>query len=263
MILENPALQLSVGMQDILDILESTLKERNWTHFDVANLKLTYVPFYVFNYDTLVEKKVESDTYSQGFSGLMAMNAVTGKLEPLLTQILSEQPVNYEREISHDLQYEMQNPAILGDEVKESARLKLAGQFNVGKDSMSISGVRLVYWPIWKVFVTLPNKRIQKMEVEAVAGYPLNVEEVPEREKTWMEVTSETLAKLKTPQGWAELSKTAIKTTAAAVTSGAKNQPRGESSLSKLVAWLIHSKNGRYALIGIIAIIVILLFWQK
>lgn len=256
MILENPALQLAIGMQDILDILESTLKERNWTHFDVANLKLTYVPFYVFNYDTLVEKKAEGETYSQGFSGLMAMNAINGKLEPTLTQIMGEQPVNYEREISHDMQYEMMNPSILGDEVKESARIKLAGQFNVGKDSMSISGVRLVYWPIWKVFVTLPNKRIQKMEVEAVAGYPLNVEEVPEREKTWMEVTGETLAKLKTPGGWAELSKTAITATAGAVSSGVKNQAQS-NPFSKLTAWLIHSKYGRYTLAGLAIIIAI------
>ena len=133
MILENPALTLSIRTKDVTEILEGVLKERNWNHFELANLKLAYVPFYIFNYDTLVEQEMQGQTYSQGFSGLMAMNAITGKLEPLLTQIMEEQPVDYEREISHELKYEMQSPAISMQEVKDTANIKLAGQFNVEK----------------------------------------------------------------------------------------------------------------------------------
>lgn len=257
MILENPALTLNIGMQDILSILESTLKERNWTKFELANIKLTYVPYYIFNYDTLVEQEMQGQTFSQGFSGLMAMNAVSGKLEPLLTQIMEEQPIDKEREISHELQYEMQSPSIKGEEVKNTAQIKLAGQFNVGKNSLAISGVMLVYWPIWKIFVTLPNKKIQRIMIEAVSGYPMNIEEVPEREKTWMEVTGDTLQKLKTPSGWAELSKTAITTVGESVSSKPKE---GESNFfGGLLEWMMHSKSGKYILLGIIIIIAIFL----
>jgi len=79
MLLDKPALKLNIGVQDILEILEQTLKQKNWNNFDVASLKLLYIPFYLFNYDTLIE--VEGQPYSQGFSGLMAMNAVTGELK--------------------------------------------------------------------------------------------------------------------------------------------------------------------------------------
>ena len=38
MLLEYPALSLSIGVQDILSILEDTLKEKNWKNFELANL---------------------------------------------------------------------------------------------------------------------------------------------------------------------------------------------------------------------------------
>lgn len=257
MILENPALALNIDMQSILEILESTLKERNWEHFELANLKLTYVPYYIFNYDTLIEQKIEEQTFSEGFSGLMAMNAINGKLEPLLTQIMNDQPVDYEREISHEMQYEMLNPAISMQEVKDTCKIKLAGQFKVGKDSLAVSGFRLVYWPVWKVFVTLPSKKVQRIEVEAVSGYPMNIEEVPEREKTWMEVTSDTLKELKTAKGWVNLSKTTIQTTGSAIkTVGEKSS----GPVSTITQWLFYTKNGRYVLLGLLAIIAILIF---
>lgn len=260
MILENPALKLNIGMQDILEVLESTLKEKNWEHFELANLKLTYIPFYIFNYDTLIEQKIEEQTLSEGFNGLMAMNAITGKLEPLLTQIMNEQAVDYEKKIEHELQYEMQNPSILGDEAKQTAKLRLAGQFKVGKDSLAISGMRLVYWPIWKIFVTLSNKRVQRIEVEAVSGYPMNIEEVPEREKTWMEVTGDTLKELKTAKGWAKLSKTTLKTTGAAVQSVGE---KSKGPITKMFNWLLYTKIGRYVLIGFFILLLAWAFWPN
>ena len=257
MILENPALTLSIRTKDVTEILEGVLKERNWNHFELANLKLVYTPFYIFNYDTLVEQESQGQTYSQGFSGLMAMNAITGKLEPLLTQIMEEQPVDYEREISHELKYEMQNPAISMQEVKATANIKLAGQFNVGKDSMAVAGFRLVYWPVWKIFVTLPSQAIQKIEIEGVSGYPMNVEQVPEREKTWIEVTEDTLISLKSPQGWADLTKKAVQVTATGI-KGNGEQGQGESKVSSLIAWLFKTKTGLITLGTIIALLAII-----
>ncbi len=259
MILDNPALVLNIRMQDILDILESTLKERNWQHFDVANLKLSYLPYYIFNYDVLVEQKAGEQTYSQGFSGTMAMSAVDGKLEPLLTQIMEQQPVDYEKKVSHDLKYELNPPALKPDEAKQTAILKLAAKFGTGKDSIAVTGFRLVYWPVWKVFVTLPNKHIQRILVEGVSGYPLNIEEVPERELTWMEVTQETLEKLRTPKGWAELSGKLLNLTASAAKSAAGKKQKG--FVSELVHWLLHTKLGRWTLLGIAVIILIILFF--
>lgn len=261
MVLENPALTLSVGVQDILSILEAILNQRGWKDFELANLKLVYAPYYIFNYDILVEEEGEAGASSQGTSGLMAMNAMNGKLEPSLVDMLESQPLQYEKEISHDLEYEIEKPAITAEELKSSGRLKLAAQFSIKKDAVSISGVRLVYWPIWTVFVELGHM-VQKIEVDGVSGVSLNIEQVPEREKGWMEVTGETLQKMKSPSGWAAL--TASVTTAAGRSlkkgvSTAGEKAAGEKTHSTM-RWFISTKMGLYSLllISILVLIVIM-----
>ncbi len=189
----------------------------------------------------------------------MAMNAIDGKLVPLLTQILESQPVDYEREISHELKYEIQNPAIQMNEAKEAAKIKLAAKFNVGKDSMSTTGFRLVYWPIWVVFVTLPKGGIQKIQIEAVSGYPIgDIERVPEREKTWIEVTEETMDSLKKPEGWINLTKTAV----AMTSSGLKAGSEKTGGAGNLIQWFTQTKSGRYSLL-LIAILIAIFFLLK
>ncbi|MBI1973819.1 hypothetical protein HYS54_03315, partial [Candidatus Micrarchaeota archaeon] len=214
MILDKPALKLNIGVQDILDVLEGTLRERNWGNFEVASLKLVYTPYYVFNYDVLIQ----SESASQGFSGLMAINATTGKLEPSLAQIMEQQPVNYEKEPSHDIKFEIDTFAITDKELADTCKLKMAAELQVPKEAMGVSAFRPVYWPTWRIFVSLPRKT-QRIDVEAVSGFPLNIQEVPVREKTWLEVTSETLGKLKSPSGIAEVGKAAVSRGAGAAAS--------------------------------------------
>ena len=255
MALENPALSLSVKVQDILYILEGILKERNWTKFDLANLKLTYIPYYIFNYDILVE----DSQGSQGTSGVMAIDAVSGKLEPALVDITERQPLVYEKEISHDIQYDLQQVAITKDELKETAKLKLAGQLGLKKENIAISGIRLVYWPIWIIFVELPGM-IQKVQVDGVAGMPMNIEEVPERQKGWIEVTADTLQKLKSPSGWSQLSGTAIRAAGGKLKGGAskakENVAGSGDATHATLKWLFTTKIGLYSLL-LLAILVL------
>jgi hypothetical protein len=257
-LLENPALSLSIGMQDILGILEATLREKNWKNFELANLKLVYEPYYIFNYDLLVEQEVQGQTFSQGTSGIMAMNAINGKLEPVLTQILEEQPVSYEKEISHDMQYELDSASITKEEVPAAGKIKLAAQFSTKRDAVSISGIRLVYWPVWRIFVTLPRKT-QRLDIEAVSGYTLNSEEVPTREKGWIEVTQDTLASLKTAKGWAEMSKKAAGATAAGMRTAVSKEKKEGSRSSGAAYWLLHTKVGQYTLILLILLVIVML----
>jgi len=267
MLLEHPALKLTVGVQDIINIIEALLREKNWKKFELMNFKLVYTPMYVFNYDVLMEQDVQGQTYSQGFSGTMALNAVNSKLEPVVTEILEKQPVEYEKDISHDFEYELEKPAITRDELKDTCQIKMAGKFNVGKEAIAASGFRLIYWPVWRVFVTLP-KRIQKINIEAVSGYTLNIEEVPEKEKTWMQVTEETIDLLKTPEGWMKLSKSAASMAASGLRRGASAAAEGAAkttesrSLSGLLHWLLHNRNGQYTLLALILLIFILFFMR-
>jgi hypothetical protein len=265
MLLENPALVLNIGVQDILGILEKTLREKNWRQFELANLKLTYQPYYIFNYDVLIEQEVEGQPFSQSTSGITALNAVTGRVEPTIAEILEKQPVNYEKEIAHDLQYELLNPAITREELTDASKVKLAAQFNVKKENIAVSGFRLVYWPIWRIFVSLPEKT-QKVEIDAVAGYPLNFEEVPEKEVGWIEITQDMLEKMKSPAGWAELAKMTGKTvTAGAKTVVTKEKQPAAPKTTGAVYWLAHTKKGRYTLLFIFVFIILvyLLFFYK
>jgi hypothetical protein len=261
MLLENPAPVLNIGIQDILGILESTLREKNWKHFELANLKLVYTPHYVFNYDALREEEIKGQTLSESTSGVMAMNAITGHLEPVLQHVMEKQPVSYEKDISHDLQYEIEKPAITRKEVSESCKVKIAGQLSIKKDNVSISGARLVYWPVWRIFVTLPNQ-IQKVEIEAVAGIALNFEEVPTREKGWLEVTTETLRKMKSPGGWADISKKAAGAARGSVKTAVTKETDEETKSQGITYWLLHTDAGRYTTLLILLLVFVLLIFQ-
>jgi hypothetical protein len=257
MVLENPALSLSVRVQDILSILESILKERNWKEFELANLKLVYTPFYFFNYDIIIE----DDKGSQGTSGMMALNAVNGKLDSSLLSIIEKQPVSYEREISHDIQYEIEPVAITKDEVKEAGRVKIAGQLGIKKDNVAVSGVRMVYWPIWRIYVEIAGM-VQKVEVEGVNGYPLNIEEVPEKEKGWLEVTADTLEKMKSPSGWAQLGGAFTSVAGSKLKGGASTAASEVISASPVhhtIKWFTTTKMGIYSII-LLLILLLLLF---
>lgn len=258
--LENPALKLNIGVQDVMGLLEKTLKERHWHHFEVASFKLIYEPFYLFNYDVLIEQDVGGQPFSQSSSGVTAIDAVTGKLEPLLAQILEKQHVEYEKEISHELKYEMFPPAILKNEIADACKVKLAGQFNVKKENLAVSGFRLVYWPIWKIFVTLKDST-QRIDIDAVSGYPLNIEEVPVREKGWIEVTQDTIEKMKSPSGWSELLSTTAKVAAAGAKTVATKEKQAEAPRASSAAyWLFHTKEGRYSLL-LLAVLAILVYF--
>lgn len=263
MFLENPAVTLNIGVQDVMGLLEKVLKERHWKHFEVASFKLVYIPYYVFNFDVLVEQDVGGQPFSQSSSGMTALDAITGKLEPLLAQILEKQPVTYEKEISHELKYELFQPAIQKSELADAARVKLAGQFNVKKENLAVSGFRPMYWPIWRIFVTLPDGT-QRIHIEAVAGYPLNIEEVPVREKGWIEVTQDTIDKMKTPEGWKDLFATTAKAAAAGVKTVATKQQQGEApKASAITYWLFHTREGRYSLLLIAVLAAVLLLLNK
>lgn len=260
MVLESPALVLNINVQDVLGILEKTLKEKNWANFEVANLKLVYVPYYVFNYDVLVETDVQGQPFSQATTGVAALNAVNGKLDRFLAETLEQRPVSYEKEISHGLEYELQPLAITRAEVTDACRVKLAGQYNVKKENLSAFGFRTLYWPVWRIFVTLPDKT-QRIEIDAVSGTPLNFEEVPEREKGWIEVTQDTIQKMKSPSGWAELARTTGSTiTAVAKTAATKEPQENAPRASGAAYWLFHTKAGQYTML-LLAVLTIIIYF--
>lgn len=259
--LENPAASLGIRFQDVIDILGGLLKERNWKDFDPSSVKLFYSPHYIFNYDALVEQEVRGQVISKGFSGKMAINAANAKLEPIITQIMDNKPIEFSKEIDEDVdyKYEIEDVFISEEELKETCAIKIASRFNIAKDNVATSAFRLVYWPVWVLYVRIAGGGTHKLIIDGVSGYPMNIEEVPEREKGWIEVSADTFNKLKSPSGWASLGKTAAKVTAGGIKGAVKGGEEERESGSTL-HWLLYTKSGRYTILLILFLIGLLYF---
>jgi len=228
LILDKPALVLRYLVDDVVETVDKSLRSKRWTDFEISSLKLYYLPFYVFNYDVLVEQELQGQTFSQGFSGTMAMDASSGKLQPMITELLDRQPVSFEKKVSHDLKFIAVPPAIKADEAKETAARRLAGKFGVGEESVKTSGFRIIYWPVWRVFVSMPAG-FYKLDVDGFSGVILNESEIPIKEKTWKDMLKETVDLMKSPKGWAVL----LKKTFSVLGKTASKKGEGKGILSK------------------------------
>ncbi|MFW5902661.1 MAG: hypothetical protein ACOCTT_02130 [archaeon] len=256
--LDSPTASLSIQFSDVMEILESVLEEKYWKDFDSSSVELDFVPFYIFNYDVLVEQEIRGEKVSQGFSGKTSLNAVEADIEPMVTGIMDNQPVKFKKEIEVDYDmYNVNTPAISEDELKRTCEIKLAAQYNVSREDVATSAFRLVYWPIWTIFVKIPGSGVHKLQIDGVRGQPINIEEVPEREKGWVEVSKDTLSKLKSPKGWGEMGVKAARTAAGGVKSTASSGENSGSGTLGLISWLFKTKAGRYTIILLIFLIVI------
>lgn len=250
MLLDAPALQLRYTLKDTLGIVERVLKERHWKKFDIESISLVYVPHWFFNFDVYEEAEGRSQTYASQ----MAVDAVTGKLNPLIIQIMTNIPTKREREPKHGIEFEAWKPSIQKEEVKNIAVIKVAGQMQLPRESITVSGVNLLYVPYWQVWVRLPSGT-KRIDLDAISGSPQNIANVPERERGQLEVTMEMLQELTTPAGWVDYSKKAFDWgmgASAAAGAGIIGQ-----LTSGIVPWMINTKMGRYTALLIIILLLL------
>jgi hypothetical protein len=211
MILSLPTYKLRIRLNDALGILDGIMKEKHWRRFDVASIKLVYEPYFLFNYDVYLEMKDQvKGTVSQTFGSRMALNGVTGTLAPEIIRVIESQPVETEKEISHSIEFEVEKPTITDSEIKNVAKVKIAGQVGIGKEGVVVSGLKAVYLPVWRVFASIKGKGTYRIDIDGLMGLPFNYQQVPERERGVLEITQETLEELKNPNAWGKYAKKAI-----------------------------------------------------
>jgi len=252
MLLDAPALQLRYALKDILGIVESVLKQRHWRKFDIESTSLVYVPHWFFNFDVYREAEGQAQTYASQ----MALDATTGKLNPLIIQIMSSVPTKRERETTHGIEAEAWRPSVQKEEVKDVAAIKVAGEMNLPKDAITVSGVNLVYVPYWQVWVRLPSGT-KRIDLDAISGSPVFISDVPERERGSIEVTMDMLEDLKTPSGWVDYSKKAFDWGFGAAAG------MGEGFASKILPWLLGTRMGQYTALGIIIVLLVLYYLSQ
>ena len=220
-----------------LGIVQKALAGKNWRKYDVAQIKLVASPYWVFSFDVLAEGGVPT--------GKAALNAFTGELSEFVPMLL-DRPLKKSREVSSDC--EVESTSIQQAEVKEAAAAKVAAHAGIKRETVAVSAVSKIYVPFYRIWVDV-GEDTYKVDVDACLGAPFGLEAVPAREKQWDEVTAETLKKMQSPKGLAELGAQTIEAVAGV---GGKAKPgSGVSSF-------IGSREGQYV---ILAVIILAGFW--
>lgn len=209
MIFRKSAFPLSFTVEELTAFVEGLVKEKDWREFKVGEISLSYKPFYFFNFTSFTELKDEESgmmTVSGSESGKMVFDAESGELNEELSYLIEENSPTSSVKPPQGYPCETIPPAFSIQEVKKIAGLKLAEKLSLPKDNVEVSGVRLVFVPVWIAFITVSQGTF-KIEVNAVDGSLMREEQVPFREKGFLELTGETLQELKQPGKWLEYSK--------------------------------------------------------
>ncbi|MCK4327234.1 MAG: hypothetical protein KAW41_02030 [Candidatus Diapherotrites archaeon] len=250
MLLDAPALQVRYTLKDILGIVESVLKSRHWRKFDIESTSLVYVPHWFFNFDVYQEAEGKSQTYASQ----MAIDAVTGKLNPLIVQIMQSVPTKRERETTHGIECEARIPSVQNKEVKDIAAIKVAGEMNLSKEVVTVTGVNLLYIPYWQVWIRLPSGT-KRIDLDAISGSPVFISDVPERERGSIEVTMDMLEDLKTPAGWVDYSKKAFDWGFGAAATA------GQGIMGSIAPWMLGTRVGQYTLLGLVILFLVIYYF--
>lgn len=199
MYLDNPAFAVSFPLEDATKLIEETIKKKHWTDFEIGSLSLAYTPYWICNYESYSEK--EDKTVSESTSGSTALNAVDNTLSDAETKLYFDPDFKTEKQPSAGYEFNVSDSKTTSDEAREILSVRLAEKFNVPKQNIIISGLTLRYVPFWVVSLTIgvDNYRIR---INAVTGRIVDEEKIPEKEKGWLELTSETLSELKEPGAW-------------------------------------------------------------
>jgi len=229
MILDAPSFKTLVTPEVALSIVQKEVARRRWP-MELSEIRLVYVPYWVFSFDVLAEGPTPS--------GRAALNAASGELDEFVPQILSR-PFKKTKETEEDAEVEPTN--VSRSEAEKVAPAKVAATAGIKRDSVAVSALAKYYLPTYYVWVNIPGLGEFKIELDALTGSPNGLEQIPAKEKGWNESASEALDKMKTPKGWADLAGEAASTA---------GQGKGPSLLSnKYLVWA-----------GLIVLILVILF---
>lgn len=187
---------LTFPLEEAIKRAEGEVRAKHWRSFSATQVKLVYVPLYLFNFTAYVKMK---ENVMEEISGQMAMDATTGDLNEMVSFLLREQPIELRKDIEHKVKHEVLDPAVEKDEVKEVAKVKLASKLKIPEENVKVFGIQLIYYPFWWIWAQTEGGTF-KVEVDGVAG--MTKAQIPERKRNAWEIVEETLEELKDPKNW-------------------------------------------------------------
>jgi hypothetical protein len=206
MYLGNPLLPLNLSVDKALSKIKKVLKEKNWDSFDLGEMKLVLVPYFYFNYHYYKEKESEGEKVVEASGdGVLSLNAFELKIQEVTTKLIKENIEKAKNE-APEIEFSQLASELDKKEVKNILTFKTAEYLKLPKQNIVISSIKNVFMPIYETFITI-NKKTHKININAVSGEVLGIEQVPAREKGFIELTQETLNDLSKPENWLKYSK--------------------------------------------------------
>ncbi|MEM4255248.1 MAG: hypothetical protein QXR53_02875 [Candidatus Norongarragalinales archaeon] len=195
MILDAQSFKTVLTPEAALGMVQKAVAQRGWKQFDISDVKLVYTPYWVFSFDVLAGEASPT--------GKTALNAYTGELNDYIPYLL-ERPTKKATQTEPGAEVEVLPTAISKSELNEVAATKVAAHAGLKREMVSISAATKYYIPSYQVWVDVANDSF-KIDIDAVLGNPQGAEAIPQRAKGLGEAAGETVQKMKTPSGWAEL----------------------------------------------------------
>ena len=248
--LGKPTFPISFALEEVVGRIGDTLKSKHWHKFEMGDVKLVYVPYYIFNCDLFHEQE-EDGKISEKHAGKHAISAVTRELNQKVADAFIEHEDKLVNEMQEAYPAVIRKAVLDKKEMEKIAGLRLAAWKETGSKHIIVSGLDMIYFPVWIVYVTVAEGTY-KFEISALDGTVMEEDEVPEREKGFLEITGETLEELKEPGAWLRYSKGVLVETGKFVAK--------KSVWDKIVNELRHNRNAQIGVIAVIAIILILLY---
>lgn len=259
MYLGNPLLPIKITTAQAAEKITNEIKKKNWYDFELAQMKLTLVPYFLFNYHYYIENDNEGkNVIKSTVHGILAVDGHDIVVRTDLVDLLKHNWKNSIQEVPRGDFFERYCNIDKKDQ-NEVLQLKTAQFFNVPKSNVVVSEPRKLllpeYWTVLKV-----NNKSYNLTINCVDGTISGLKEIPERQKGYAEITKETLTELKNPKNWIKYSAEVITETFAFIlhprkSSNKKTPPTTQGSKVNLS---IFESRGILLLIILLAILLII-----
>ncbi len=201
--LSKPSFPVLTSAEDIITQVKEKIEENRWTDPELKSPSLVYLPYWFFHFDSFSEPtdpETGDKSTQEGERGTAALDGIQGDIDDMVPGLFD----NYSDQLvlkPATEQYKAERSHFKEAEVQKLCQLKMAAKLGIQKDDVVISGVRLVYLPVWIVSAVFEGNELD-FEIEAVEGNELSQNELPYKGKTASELAHETLLDFSQPSKW-------------------------------------------------------------
>lgn len=206
MYLGNPLLPINFTPLSAADAVKKELSKRHWKEFELKPLKLDLVPYFLFNYHYFIEAEASGHkVVKKSIDGILAVDGHDVSVREDRVELLKN---NWKKAASGTPKgaFDEKWCNIEKKDQEEVLKVKTAEHFEVPKGNVFVSSARKMFLPLYRTSVSLGGKEY-KLTINGVDGAVEGIDAVPDREKGYLEITSETINELKSPASWGKYAK--------------------------------------------------------